>query len=177
MLSGRADVPRVVTCVSNVTCWPAGTLGDWTTTAPGPMPRMPASSSRQLVADDVVPWFVSEIVTVSPPSSATTFAICAGNGPMPEVSTRASTARTTMATATPAIAVPWAWLADGCRRPSGLQRSHIASSSGICVPHRTQPWVSAARAASSSAGAAGEGVDAVGVMATSHRCTERRSPA
>ena len=60
---------------------------------------------------------------------------------MSAISTRATTAMMNTAITIPTNTVPCAWEAEGDLRPSGLQRSHIDSWSGIRAPQRTQPCI------------------------------------
>src|SRR6188508_2338553 len=122
------------------------------------MPRICGSPTRQVVEPALEPSFVTAMVTLSPPGSAATLAMPPVNGPMPLTARRAMTASTTTATATPTNTVPCACDADGCLRPSGLHRSHIASDIGMRAPHLTQPW-------SGSSVAAGR-TEGVGVIAS-----------
>ena len=74
---------------------------------------------------------------------------------------RATTAMITTAITIPTNTVPCACDAAGALRPSGLQRSHIDSASGIRAPQRTQPCIGSA-AAGAAAGVGVVGIEVIG---------------
>src|SRR5829696_1343017 len=156
-VSGLTVVPSEATTASNVTLCPGPMTGLDTNAVSGPMPRIAGSPTRQVVDPAFDPSLVTLIEIRRPPGSATTFEMPPLNGPTPETVRRATTASRTTASAIPTNTVPCACDAAGCLRPSGLQRSHIASETGIWAPHRTQPW--------SGSGATGR-AEGVGVMTT-----------
>jgi hypothetical protein len=90
------------------------------------------------VADPaVVPVFVTVMATASPPGTELPALMVEVKGPIPRDELPAREARRRTAAPIPRKTVPWVWLADGCARPSGLQRSHSAVCSDTGAPQRT----------------------------------------
>ena len=90
------------------------------------------------VADPAVaPVFVIVMATASPPGTDVAPPIETVNGPIPRDELPASEAKRSTAAPMPRKTVPWAWLDDGCARPSGLQRSQRAVCSETGAPQRT----------------------------------------
>src|ERR1051325_4001124 len=103
------------------------------------------SSTLHVDAPVLLPEFVIEIVIDSPAGVGSTPATRASKGPMPARTRRPTRAITTTTTPIARKIVPWAWVAAGCARPSGLQNSHMAVPSGTSRPQRTHDWVGAGR--------------------------------
>jgi hypothetical protein len=102
-------------------------------------PALPISLvvTWQVADPAVAPVFVTVIATASPPGTESAALIATVNGPIPRDALPAREARRRTAAPMPRKTVPCAWLADGCARPSGLQRSQSAVCNETGAPHRT----------------------------------------
>jgi len=94
------------------------------------------------VADPALaPVFVTEISTASPPGTELAALIDTVNGPIPRDALPASEAKSSTAAPMPRKTVPCAWLAEGCARPRGLQRSQSAVCRETGAPQRTHACI------------------------------------
>jgi hypothetical protein len=102
-------------------------------------PALPISLvvTWQVADPAVAPVFVTVIATASPPGTESAALIATVNGPIPRDALPAREARRRTAAPMPRKTVPCAWLADGCARPRGLQRSQSAVCNETGAPHRT----------------------------------------
>src|SRR6185369_9378550 len=133
-------VPNSVTVDVNVRVWCPPIRGVVTNEAV-PMPPSPTRDSRHEDWPVESPWFVTVSVTARPPADGTTSPTRAGNGPLPAIDRRATTARMAIAPATAMNTEPWTCPDATSRRPSGLHSSQSPTPGGTGLPHRAQGWV------------------------------------
>src|SRR4029079_11360471 len=134
------DVPNSVTSELKVRRSCAARRGV-VTKAAVPVPPSSTLESRHVVPPVASPSFVTVNVTVSPVSVGVTPSTFAGNGPLPAIDSRASTARMMIAAVTAMNTDPWTCPEATSRSPSGLHSSQSPMPGPTGFPQRAHGWV------------------------------------